>query len=109
MLFKLLAAPVSLPVAGLKFVLQQVADLVDRELNDEAALREHLLLLQVHLEDGDIDQAEYAEREADLLARLRQIKERQRVEVQDEDEDEVPPEPNVRARRQVIVETPFDE
>jgi hypothetical protein len=105
-LLKLLSAPVSLPVAGLKFVLQQVADLADRELNDEAALREQLLLLQVLLEDGDIDEAEYAEREADLLARLRGFfEDRQRLK----DEDEVPPEANVQARRQVIVETPFDE
>ena len=74
MLFKLLGAPFTLPVAGLKFVLQQVADLADQELDDEPRLREQLLLLQVQLEDGDIDEDEFAEREADLLARLREIR-----------------------------------
>src|ERR1700694_5865204 len=53
-LFKLLAAPLGLPLAGVKFVLRQLADLADQELNDEGVLREQLLLLQVQLEEGDI-------------------------------------------------------
>ena len=47
MLFKLLGAPFTLPGAGMRFVFQQIADLADRELNDEGFLREQLLLLQV--------------------------------------------------------------
>jgi hypothetical protein len=74
MLFKLLTAPITLPMAGMKFVFQQVADLADQELNHEANLREQLLLLQVQLEDGDIDEAAFAEREADILARLRETR-----------------------------------
>jgi gas vesicle protein GvpG len=104
MLFKLLCAPFTLPVAGLKFVLQQVADLADQELNDEDALREQLLLLQVQLEDGDLEPDEFGEREADVLARMREIKERKLAEAQ-----AVPPEVDVRARRRLIVETPFDD
>ena len=33
MLFKLLTAPIMLPMAGMKFVFQQIADLADQELN----------------------------------------------------------------------------
>ena len=104
MLFKLLGAPFTLPMAGMKFVFQQVADLADQELNDESVLREQLLLLQVQLEDGDIDEDEFAEREAELLARLREIKERKRAEA-----EAIPAEANVDAPRRMIVETPFDE
>src|SRR5579872_3286592 len=104
MLFKLLGAPLTLPMAGMKFVFKQVADLADQELNDEENLREQLLLLQVQLEEGDIDDDDFAEREADILARLRVIKERKRAQVQD-----IPAEANVEARRTFTIETPFDE
>jgi hypothetical protein len=108
-LFKLLTSPVTLPMAGMKFVFQQIADMADQELNDEGALREQLLLLQVQLEDGDIDEDEFAQREADLLARLREIKARKRAELDEAAADEPPAEANVEARRRLVVETPFDE
>jgi hypothetical protein len=104
MLFKLLGAPFTMPMSGMKFIFQTVADLADQELNDESVLREQRLLLQVQFEDGDIDEDEFAEREAELLARLREIKERKRTQV-----EEIPAEANVDARRRLIVETPFDE
>jgi hypothetical protein len=88
----------------MKFIFQQVADLADQELNDEGALREQLLLLQVQLEEGDIEDDEFAERQAELLARMRAIKERKRAEA----DEGLPVESNVDARRQVVVETPFD-
>ena len=109
MLFKLLGAPFTLPMAGLKFVFQQIADLADQELYDESVIREQLLLLQVQLEDGDIDEADYAEREAELLARMREIKARKRAEMEESADEELPPEANVQARRRVVVETLFDE
>jgi hypothetical protein len=108
LLFKLLAAPITLPIAGMKFVLNQVVELADQELNDESVVREQLLLLQVQLEDGDIDEDEYAEREAELHARLREIKARKRAAAEEAAADELPAEANVEARRRVIVETPFD-
>jgi Gas vesicle protein G len=104
MLFKLLGAPFTLPMAGMKFVFEQVAELADQELNDESVLREQLLLVQVQLEEGDIDEDEFAEREAELLARMHEIKERKRAEA-----EEIPAEANVEARRRLIVETPFEE
>jgi len=104
MIFKLLGAPITLPMAGLKFVFQQIADLADQELNDESVIREQLLLLQVQLEDGDIDEADYAEREAELLARMREIKARKRAEMDEAATDDLPAEANVEARRRVVIE-----
>jgi len=109
MIFKLLGAPITLPMAGLKFVFQQIADLADQELNDENAVRDQLLLLQVQLEDGDVDEDDFAEQEPELLARLRDIKARKRAEMEESADEELPPEANVQARRRVVVETPFDE
>jgi hypothetical protein len=108
-LFKLLGAPFSLPMAGVKYVFNTIADLADQELNDESVLREQFLLLQVQLEEGDIDDEEYVEREAVLLARLREIKARKRAQVEQVEPDELPAEANVGARRRIVVETPFDE
>lgn|SRR5437764_10048498 len=108
MLFKLLGAPFTLPAAGIKFVFQQVADIADAELNDESAVHEQLLLLQVQLEEGDITDDEYVEQEAVLMQRLREIKARKR-EQQEALASEVPPEADVTARRRVVIETPFDQ
>jgi hypothetical protein len=107
-LFKLLGAPLSLPLAGMKFVFRQLADMADQELNDESVVREQFLLLQVQLEEGEIDEAEYVEQEAVLLARLREIKARARAELEQDAGDALPAEANVQARRRVVVETPFD-
>jgi hypothetical protein len=108
-LFKLLGAPITLPMAGIKFVFNQVADLADQELNDEGTLREQFLLLQVQLEEGDIDEDEFTEREAELLARLREIKARKRAAAEQVAREEPPAGAQVDARRRVIIETPFDE
>ena len=109
MLFKLLGLPFSLPAAGLKFVFQQVADLADRELYDESVVHEQILLLQVQLEEGEIDDDEYVAREAELMVRLREIKARKRALQEQAALDEPPVETNVEVRRRVVVETPFDE
>ena len=108
MLFKLLGAPFSLPFAGVRFIFQQIADLADQELNDESVVREQLLLLQLQLEDGEIEEDDFAVQEADLMARMRDIKARKRAEADQAALDELPAEANVQARRRVVVETPFD-
>ncbi len=56
MLFKLLAAPVTLPVSGLRFILQQLLEMAERELRDEDRIRDELLLLQLRLEEGEISE-----------------------------------------------------
>ena len=109
MLFKLLGLPLSLPAAGMKFIFNQLADLADQELDDESVLREELLLLQVQFEEGDVDDDEYTEREGALMVRLREIKARKRAKLENVPIDELPVEANVKARRRIVVETPFDE
>ncbi len=64
-------------VSGIKFVLGKVAAAVDAELNDDSRLREELLAAQMRLELGEITEQEFASFEADILARLREIRERQ--------------------------------
>jgi hypothetical protein len=66
----------SLLVGGLRFVLDKVAAAVDTELNDDTALREQLLAAQMRLELGEISQKEFEVIETDLLARLREIRDR---------------------------------
>ena len=68
----------SLIISGVKFVLDKVAAAVDTELNDDAVLRERLLDAQMRVELGEMSQAEFDELEADILVRIREIKERQR-------------------------------
>ena len=64
-------------VGGIKFVLGKIAAAVDAEMNDDSRLREELLAAQMRLELGEIDEKEFRALEADLLARLREIRERQ--------------------------------
>jgi Gas vesicle protein G len=64
-------------VGGIKFVLGKIAAAVDAELNDDSRLREELLAAQMRLELGEIDEKEFRAIEADLVARLREIRERQ--------------------------------
>jgi hypothetical protein len=65
----------SLLISGIRFVLDKVAAAVDTEMNDETALREQLLAAQMRLELGETTQEEFDELEADILARLREIRE----------------------------------
>ena len=67
-------------VGGIKFVLGKIAAAVDAEMNDDSRLREELLAAQMRLELGEIDEEEFRSLEADLLARLREVRERARGE-----------------------------
>ena len=66
-----------LPVDGFKFILKQIQQVVDRELNDESVIKSQLLELQMRLELDEITEDEYKESEATLFARLRVIKQQQ--------------------------------
>jgi hypothetical protein len=70
----------TLLVGGIKFVLRKIVDAVESQLNDDTVLHEELLAAQMRLELGEITEAEFAVVEADILARLREIRERQRGE-----------------------------
>jgi len=63
-------------IGGLRFVFDKIATAVDAELNDETALREQLLAAQMRVELGEMTQAGFDEIEADILARMREIRER---------------------------------
>ena len=69
-------------VGGVKFVLGKLAQAVDAEMNDDSHLREELLASQMRLELGEISEEEFAAIEADLLRRLRDIRERRMGEPQ---------------------------
>lgn len=66
----------SLLIGGLRFVLDKVAAAVDTELNDDRALREQLLAAQMRVELGEMTQEEFDLLEADILVRLREIRDR---------------------------------
>ena len=68
----------SLLIGSLRFVLDKVVQAAEAEMQDDSALREQLLEAQMRLELGEITDKEFAAIEADLLARLREIRERQR-------------------------------
>jgi hypothetical protein len=61
-------------IGGIRFVLDKVAAAVDTEMNDDTALREQLLAAQMRMELGEIDEKEFAALEADILARLRELR-----------------------------------
>jgi hypothetical protein len=67
----------TLVIGGLRFVLRRLADAVDAQLNDADVVREELLAAQMRLELGEITAERFAALEAELLARLREIRERE--------------------------------
>ncbi len=68
----------SLIISGVRFVLDKVAAAVETEMNDDTVLRERLLAAQMQVELGEMTQQEFDDLETDILARIREIKERQR-------------------------------
>ena len=66
----------TLLIGGIRFVLDKVAAAVETELNDDTALREQLLAAQMRVELGEMKPDAFEVFEADILARLRQIRER---------------------------------
>ena len=71
----LLFFPVTGPVAGIRWVLGKVQTVAEDELTDDSSVKQELMELQMLLELGDIDDAEYVRREAVLMQRLREVRE----------------------------------
>ena len=71
----LLFWPVTGPSFLTRFALETVQDTVRTELTDDQKIKEELLALQMALELGDIDDAEYLVREAAIMLRLREVRE----------------------------------
>ena len=68
-------APVTGPVAGIRWTLGKVQRVVEDELVDDTPVKQELMELQMLVELGDIDDEEYALREAGLMGRLREVRE----------------------------------
>ena len=63
----------SLFISGMKFVFEKIAAVADAEAFDETVLHDRLLRAQMQLEAGEISDEEFADVEAEVFERLRQI------------------------------------
>lgn len=66
--------PVTGPSFLTRFSLEKVEEAVRTELTDDGAVKRDLMELQMELELGAIDDEEYVAREAELMHRLRQVR-----------------------------------
>jgi hypothetical protein len=66
----------SLMISGIRWALETTITAAEAEMNDDSVLREALLNAEMRREMGEISDEEFAEVEADLLARIREIKAR---------------------------------
>ena len=74
LLTNILFFPVTGPVAGIKWSLGKVQQVVEDEITDDAPVKQELMELQMQLELGDVDDEEYTRRETELMARLREVR-----------------------------------
>ena len=102
-LFKLLALPITAPVAGVRYCIEKVVEYAEHEMTDDEPVREQLLELQLELEEGRVSEEEYTERETALLARLREVRELRRQLPREAAEASAPSEGEERT---VIIEVP---
>jgi hypothetical protein len=75
LLAKLVFFPVAGPVAGIRWTLGQVQRVAEQELTDDTKIKNDIMELQLRLELGEIDEAEYAKAEAVLMQQLRDVRE----------------------------------
>jgi hypothetical protein len=74
LLTNILFFPVTGPVAGIRWTLGKVQRVVEDELTDDTPVKQELMELQMLLELGEIDDAEYVRREAVIMQRLREVR-----------------------------------
>ena len=70
----LLLLPITGPIHGLQFVLEQIKAQVDAELLDEGRVTAELMAIGLQHELGEISDEEYAEWETALLEQLNAIR-----------------------------------
>ena len=75
LLTNILLSPFLGPIWGTKWTLDKVDRVVREELTDDTPVKEELMTLQLQLEMGEIDDAEYVRREAEIMQRLREVRE----------------------------------
>ncbi len=66
----------SLMISGIRWALETALTAAEAEMNDDSVLREQLLEAEMRREMGEISDDEFQEIEGDLLARIREIKQR---------------------------------
>jgi hypothetical protein len=66
----------SLLIDGIAWAMKTVVTAAEAEMNDDTVLREQLLAAEMQREMGEITDEDFREIERDLLARIREIKER---------------------------------
>ena len=91
------------PAAGIRYCLDKVVEFAEQQLTDDEPVREQLLELALELEEGRVTEEEFTEREAILLARLREIREYRRQLAREAAEASAPAEGEERT---VIIELP---
>lgn len=75
LLTNILLAPFLGPIWGTRFTLDKVDQVVREQLTDDTPIKEDLMALQLQLEMGEIDDAEYVRREAEIMQRFREVRE----------------------------------
>jgi hypothetical protein len=66
--------PVTGPIAGIQWSMNQVMKVVEEELTDDSVVKQDFMALQMKLELGEIDDEQYAEEEAMIMSRLREVR-----------------------------------
>lgn len=75
LLSSILLAPFTGPIDGTMWTLDKVQRAVQEQLVDDTPIKEDFMRLQIELDAGDIDEDEYLVREADIMRRLREVRE----------------------------------
>jgi len=75
LLTNILLAPFLGPIYGTKWTLDKVDRVVREQLTDDTPIKEDLMALHLQLEMGEIEDAEYVRREAEIMERLREVRE----------------------------------
>jgi gas vesicle protein GvpG len=104
-LFKLLALPITAPAAGIRYCIDKVVEYAEHQLTDDEPVRQELLELHLQLEEGQIGEEEFAEREAVLHARLREIREYRKEQAREQSGDSAPRPPD-EEKRSFVIEIP---
>ena len=75
LLSSILLAPFLGPVKATEWTLEKVDRVVKEQLTDDTPVKEEFMALQLALESGEIDDDEYIRREAEIMSRLRAVRE----------------------------------
>ncbi|HZD95680.1 MAG TPA: gas vesicle protein GvpG [Candidatus Sulfotelmatobacter sp.] len=74
------------PFKGWNFIMRTLLKVAEEQWTDDAPLKEQLLELQVHLEDGSLTEEQYLEAEAAILREIREVQ-RRKIELAGGDPD----------------------